>query len=508
MSKQTAKRCPSEAEEGEARGGGSLLCLSAITKRYGSTQALDGVDLVVRRGEILGIVGHNGAGKSTLMRVVLGITRCDSGTIEFNHERAGPGYSLAQAYARGVRIVFQELALCPSLRVFENVYVARPALRGRGWRRRSRQAIVQSLQNVFPGSRISARAGIGRLPLAQRQMVEIAQAVIGGEEEVSLLVLDEPTSAISREAAEQLYDFLRRLRAGGVSTIVISHRMQEVLNNTDRTVVMRDGRVVGERISAETSYDEVLALMGAAPVDAAEASRGRLRPVGEQILSVSVLSTHRLFDVSFSVRRGEVVGIAGLDGQGQQDLLLELWRCRRRWRSRSVRCSGEMAFVTGDRQRAGVFSLWDLKRNASASAMSEISSLGVLNAPKELALVDRWIARLAIRGQRSSGIDELSGGTQQKVLVARALASQADLVLLDDPFRGVDVATKHDTYGLIHEEADRGRAFVWFSTENAEFEECDRIYVLRGGRIAAELAGAEATEDKLIAASFGSGKPS
>jgi ribose transport system ATP-binding protein len=167
-----------------------------------------------------------------------------------------------------------------------------------------------------------------------------------------------------------------------------------------------------------------------------------------------------------------------------------------------------MAFVTGDRQRAGVFSLWDLKRNASASAMSEISSLGVLNAPKELALVDRWIARLAIRGQRSSGIDELSGGTQQKVLVARALASQADLVLLDDPFRGVDVATKHDTYGLIHEEADRGRAFVWFSTENAEFEECDRIYVLRGGRIAAELAGAEATEDKLIAASFGSGKPS
>ncbi len=307
-------------------------------------------------------------------------TRCDSGTIEFNHERAGPGYSLAQAYARGVRIVFQELALCPSLRVFENVYVARPALRGRGWRRRSRQAIVQSLQNVFPGSRISARAGIGRLPLAQRQMVEIAQAVIGGEEEVSLLVLDEPTSALSREAAEQLYDFLRRLRAGGVSTIVISHRMQEVLNNTDRTVVMRDGRVVGERISAETSYDEVLALMGAAPVDAAEASKGSLRPVGEQILSVSVLSTHRLFDVSFSVRRGEVVGIAGLDGQGQQDLLLELWRCRRRWRSRSVRCSGEMAFVTGDRQRAGVFSLWDLKRNASASAMSEISSLGVLNA--------------------------------------------------------------------------------------------------------------------------------
>ena len=454
---------------------------------------------------ILGIVGHNGAGKSTLMRVVIGLTRCDSGSIEFDHERAGPGYSLAQSYARGVRIVFQELALCPSLRVFENVYLARPALRGRGWRRRSRQAIGQSLQNVFPGSRISARAGIGRLPLAQRQMVEIAQAVIGGEEEVRLLVLDEPTSALSREAADQLYEFLRRLRAGGVSTIVISHRMQEVLNNTDRTVVMRDGRVVGERTSAETTYDDVLALMGAATVDAAPVSSARRQPAGEQVLSVSELSTHRLSDVSFSVRRGEVVGIAGLDGQGQQDLLLELWRCRRRWRSRSVRCRGEMAFVTGDRQRAGVFSLWDLKRNASASAMSEISALGVLNAPKD----SRWSTAgwrgLAIRGRRSSGIHELSGGTQQKVLVARALASQADVVLLDDPFRGVDVATKHDSYGLIREEADRGRAFIWFSTENAEFEECDRVFVLRGGRIAAELAGAEASEDMLIAASFGSG---
>jgi ribose transport system ATP-binding protein len=468
---------------------------------------LDGVDLVVEPGEILGIVGHNGAGKSTLMRVVLGITRPDSGSIEINSDRTGSGYSLAQAHARGIRIVFQELALCPSLRVFENVYLARPALRGRGWRRRSRQVIAQSLASIFPGSCISPRAGISRLPLAQRQMVEIAQAVIGGEEEVSLLVLDEPTSALSRESADQLFDFLRRLRAGGVSTVVISHRMQEVLHNTDRTIVMRDGRVVGERISAETSYDEVLALMGAAPVEAV-ASRRVERSAGDQVLRVSALSTHRLSDISFSVRLGEVVGVAGLDGQGQQDLLLELWRCRRSWRGRSVHCDGEMAFVTGDRQRAGVFSLWDLERNASASAMSEISSLGIIKAPKEVALVERWITRLAIRGRRSSGILELSGGTQQKVLVARALASRADLVLLDDPFRGVDVATKHETYGLIHEEAARGRAFVWFSTENAEFEECDRVYVLRGGRIAAELAGTDASEDRLIAASFGSGRAS
>jgi ribose transport system ATP-binding protein len=495
--------------EGESSNGDPLLRLSSIAKRYGNTQALAGVDLVIERGEILGIVGHNGAGKSTLMRVVLGITRPDSGSIEFGHEVLGPSYSLAQAYARGVRIVFQELALCPSLRVFENVYLARPALRGRGWRRRSREVIVQSLEDVFPGSRTSARAVISKLPLARRQMVEIAQAAIGGAKEVSLLVLDEPTSALSRESAEQLFDFLRRLRAAGVSTIVISHRMQEVLANTDRTVVMRDGKVVGTRISNDTGNDEILALMGAAPVDAVGALRKRQQVASDLILEVHQLSTRRLHGISFKVRQGEVVGFAGLDGQGQHELLLELWRRRRRrrWRGRAMRCRGEMAFLTGDRQTAGVFPLWDLRRNASVSALGEISSFGVLRTSREIALVDRWITRLAIRGRRSSGILELSGGTQQKVLVARALATKADLVLLDDPFRGVDVATKHETYRLIDEEAAKGRAFIWFSTENAELEESDRVYVLRGGRIVAELAGDEAREDRVIAASFGSDLP-
>ena len=161
-----------------------------------------------------------------------------------------------------------------------------------------------------------------------------------------------------------------------------------------------------------------------------------------------------------------------------------------------------MAFLTGDRQAAGIFPLWDLARNASVSAIGEISRFGVLNISREIDLVEQWIKRLTIRGLRSSGILELSGGTQQKVLVARALATRADLVLLDDPFRGVDVGTKQESYRLIDEEAARGRAFIWFSTENAELEECDRVYVLRGGRVTAELSGNEVREDKIIAASF------
>lgn len=482
----------------------ALVAMSSITKHYGSTQALAGVDLDIEQGEILGIVGHNGAGKSTLMRVILGITRPDAGSMRFDGEELLPfGYSLEQAHERGIRIVFQELALCPTLRVFENTYLARPALRGQRWRRHARQAISASLQDVFPGSRISSGALIGQLSLAHRQMVEIAQAVIGGSEEVRLLVLDEPTSALSRESAEQLFSFLRALRVEGVSTIFISHRMQEILDNTDRTVVMRDGRVVGSLVSERASHDEVLALMGAARENARGESARRQRVATEAVLEVRGLSTRHLHDISVGVRRGEVVGIAGLDGQGQHELLLELWRHRHKtWQARSVRFSGKMAFLTGDRQAAGIFPLWDLARNASVSAIGEISRFGVLNISREIDLVEQWIKRLTIRGLRSSGILELSGGTQQKVLVARALATRADLVLLDDPFRGVDVGTKQESYRLIDEEAARGRAFIWFSTENAELEECDRVYVLRGGRVTAELSGNEVREDKIIAASF------
>ena len=485
---------------------GTLLTMSSIIKRYGSTQALAGVDLDIERGEILGIVGHNGAGKSTLMRVILGITRPDAGSMCFDGEELSFGYSLDQAHERGIRIVFQELALCPTLRVFENTYLARPALRGQHWRRHARQAISASLQNVFPGSRISSGTLIGQLPLAHRQMVEIAQAVIGGAKEVRLLVLDEPTSALSRESAEQLFSFLRTLRAEGISTIFISHRMQEILDNTDRTVVMRDGRVVGSLVSEHASHDEVLALMGAARANARGESRERQRVATEAVLEVRGLSTRHLHNISVGVRRGEVIGIAGLDGQGQHELLLELWRHRhkgwRAWRARSVRFSGKMAFLTGDRQAAGIFPLWDLARNASVSAIGEVSRFGVLNISREIDLVEQWIKRLTIRGWRSSGILELSGGTQQKVLVARALATKADLVLLDDPFRGVDVGTKQESYRLIDEEAARGRAFIWFSTENSELEECDRVYVLRGGHVTAELSGDEVREDKIIAASF------
>jgi ribose transport system ATP-binding protein len=494
--------CPPPGDPTPARP--PLLRLGGVSKRYGPTRALDGVNLALHPGEIVGVIGHNGAGKSTLMRTVMGLTRPDGGTVTVDGNAQGPGYDLKAAQRLGFRIVFQELSLAPSLRVYENAVVARPSARGRGWRRRTQAAMRASLDEIFPGNRVSARSRVGGLALAQQQMVEIAEACLGGSGEIRLLVLDEPTSSLGKEPAEALFRHLRRLREQGTCVVFISHRLSEVIAITDRIVVMRDGRVAGERESRQVSEPDLVSVMGAGPARAAE--RASRAAHGEPVLVARGLSAGPLDRIDLVVHRGELVGLAGLDGQGQHELLVELWR-RRHGRGR-VRAASRVAFVTGDRQSSGVFPLWDLRANMSVASLRALARLGVIRPGAERALADRWVERLAIRGRPASGILELSGGTQQKVLLARALATAADLVLLDDPFRGVDVATKRDTYLFMHEEAKAGRSFVWFSTENAELEECDRVYVLHGGRVVSTLAGQDVSEQQVVAASFAAGQQS
>lgn len=488
-------------------GAGPLLSLRDVSKRYGRTQALDGAALDVMAAEVVGLVGHNGAGKSTLMRVVAGITAPDAGTIEFGGERV-TNYTPERARGSGVRIVFQELSLCPDLRVFENLAVASPWIGVRRWRARARQLIRTQLDEVFPRHGISPWARVETLTLGQRQMVEIAQATLR-QSDPRLVILDEPTSALDREATASLFRFIERERERGISFILISHRIGEVLENTDRIAVMRDGRVVASRRSADLSEDDLVGLMGGtvAPSDRAArapASAGD----GAPALEVSRLTTKRLHAIDLRLGRGEVVGLAGLEGQGQQALLYELWHRRSRRGPRGLRSAGRMAFVTGDRA-AGVFPLWSLAFNISIGALGRVVRRGAVSRKAELGLTSHWLQRLAIRGRADSGILDLSGGNQQKVLIARALAAGANVILLDDPFRGVDIATRQDAYRLIREEAaEHGRSFLWFSTENEELEQCDRVYVLWDGAVADELTGEDISAERIISASFArSGSP-
>lgn len=480
-----------------------LLELSGVAKRYGNTQALAGVDLRVGAGEIIGLVGHNGAGKSTLMRVICGITQPDEGSVMVAGAARTGASGLREARALGIQIAFQELSLAPTLRVFESIVISRPGLAGWGWRGRGIRSIRATLDEIFPGHGVSPRSTIESLSLAQRQMVEIAQALSPDASELKLLILDEPTSALGRDQAGHLFERLSLLRERGVSTILISHKMQEILEHTTRTVVMRDGRISDARPTGEFDSSSIVTAMSDPAGQPGEAKAARTETVlGEEVLRLTNLSSQKLHGIDLSVRAGEIVGLSGLDGQGQQELLQVIYRSRRG--TRAVKAREEIAFVAGDRQRAGVFSLWTTGQNIAIGVIRQLSRLGVVRRADERSVVGRWMDILAVRGKPETPIVDLSGGNQQKALIARALASRARIVLLDDPFRGVDVETRRLVYQRMNEESAAGRAFLWFTTENAELTECGRVLVMSHGEVVADLAGAEISEEAVIAASFAS----
>jgi ribose transport system ATP-binding protein len=283
--------------------------------------------------------------------------------------------------------------------------------------------------------------------------------------------------------------------------------MAEILTATDRTVVMRDGRVVAEKPTAQFDAESIIAVMGAVGTAAeprAASGRSAIRQNNADAsarVRASGLSTDRLRDIRLEVRVGEIVGLSGLDGQGQQQLLVELWR-RRRNRGAKISVDGTMAFITGDRQAAGVFQLWSVGGNISVGSLRELSRAGIVQRTKEARTTSGWVDKLRIRGTARTPITDLSGGNQQKALVARALASSAKVILLDDPFRGVDIETRREVYQLMRQEADAGRSFLWFTTENSELQECDRVYVMSHGSVVSELRHDEINEEAVVAASF------
>lgn len=485
-----------------AGSGGRLIELAGVTKRYGSTQALAGVDLEVGPGEILGLVGHNGAGKSTLMRVICGITEPNAGKVTVAGRQVSAASGLPGVRALGVQIAFQELSLPPTVRVLETTAIVRPTLRRRGWRRAAARAVSAVLDEIFPNHGISPWAYVESLSLAQRQMLEIANALVPDRAPLRVLILDEPTSAIGQDHAVHLFSHLESLRSQGVSTILISHKMREILDHTTRTLVMRDGKVIDSRPTARFDAESVVEAMSSPETRMARAQERVRADIGAEVLRVSVSRSGRLHDIELSLHGGEIVGLAGLDGQGQQELLYLIYRSRRG--TRAVQSREQIAFVSGDRQRGGIFPLWTTGQNIAISAMGLLSRAGVVDRRAERATVDEWMQRLAVRGTGSTPMTDLSGGNQQKVLIARALASPARIVLLDDPFRGVDVETRQLVYQRMSEEAANGRAFLWFTTENVELAECRRVLVMSHGEVTAELAGDRISEEAVITASFAS----
>jgi ribose transport system ATP-binding protein len=485
-----------------ANAGAALVDFTGVEKSYGAVRALDGADFSLLPGECVGVVGHNGAGKSTLMHVLNGGVAPDRGRFVADGEEH-PHWNSARARALGLRCVFQELSLCPNLTVAENARVVHPAIHGFGWRRRSARLILDKLDEIFPGHGVRPGDLVQDLTIGRRQMVEISRTFSVSDAPARVIILDEPTSSLDAHTAAQLLAHVRRSVEAGVSCVLISHILGEVLSTCDRIVVMRDGKVVTADVARNFDRAKLVGAMGGIdsqtprPQTAAVAGRR-----GETPIVVRVRPERQADERRLIAREGEIIGLAGLAGHGQTDLLLATFSAATRPKT-SATVKGPIALVAGDRQSDGVFPQWSIAQNIGVRSLKQLRAGLLLSPRREVALANVWRQRIRIRTlDVRDRILSLSGGNQQKALFARALASDARIVLMDDPMRGVDYATKLEVYDLIRAEAQAGRTFLWYTTETEELKNCDRTYIFRNGIVVAELARDELSEERVIHSSF------
>ena len=481
-----------------------------ITKRFPGVQALTDVTLSVAAGSCHALCGENGAGKSTLGKILAGIYAPDEGRIVIGGAEvrfAGP----RDAFAAGVGMVHQELAFCENLSVAENLCLgALPTSRGlvdRGAVRRRAREMLASI-----GAELEVDRRLGELPIAQRQVVQIAVAVGGG---ARIIVFDEPTSSLSQVEAERLYSLIGQLKARGVTCIYVSHRMAEVYRLCDTISVLRDGHHVATRAAADLPEPELIHLMIGRPVSAyfpRHANPGD-SPSDEMLRVEHLSSKGRFDDVSFSVRAGEIVGLAGLVGAGRSDIAETIFGARARTagrvfvRGREVRVGAPadaislgIALVPEDRKRQGLVLSESGRRNTSLPLLDRLSRLTWLKQREERALVERHFHILRVRTPDiDAPVAGLSGGNQQKIVLARWLAADAKVLILDEPTRGVDVGAKAEIHALIGELAEKGAAVLLISSELPELLSLStRILVLRAGHLVGEVAAAGATQDGLL----------
>jgi putative multiple sugar transport system ATP-binding protein len=497
-----------------------ILRMRGITKAFPGVKALEDVSLSVRRGEIHAICGENGAGKSTLMKVLSGVYPHGSyeGEIHFDGELCTFS-SIRDSEQRGIVIIHQELALCPQLSIAENVFLGNEqATRGLiDWNRTNHQAAA-----------LLARVGLAENPVTpvldlgvgKQQLVEIAKAL---SKEVRLLILDEPTAALNDDDSEHLLDLLRGLREEGITSVIISHKLNEIAAVADSITIIRDGRSIEtlDMKADEVTEDRIISLM------VGRALENRFPPHepngGEEVLRIEDWTVHSssqpdrvvVSGANLTLRRGEIVGLAGLMGAGRTELAMSVFG-----RSYGVNISGRVvkdgkpvevrtvadairlgiAYATEDRKRYGLNLIEDIKRNVSAARLSKLAHRGWVDDHEEYRVAEGFRRSLNIKAPTVASITgKLSGGNQQKVVLAKWIFTDPEVLILDEPTRGIDVGAKYEIYTIINRLADEGKAILVISSELPELLGiCDRIYALSAGRITGEVTRAEATQERLM----------
>jgi ribose transport system ATP-binding protein len=495
-------------------GAPARLIARGIGKTFGSTRALDGVSFEVRPGTVHAVLGENGAGKSTLMRIVAGAERPDAGSLLLDGGEYAP-LGPVDARRSGVSIVYQELSVCPDLTVSENVVLGAETSRF-GWLR-SQNDDARVLRALAPLVRargdLPLGARVGALSAAEQQLVEIGRALAA--ENTRLLILDEPTSSLGTGDVERLFRAIADLKASGLAILYISHFLEEVRRIADEYTVLRDGKTVGSGRVEETTNAELVASMAGRTV---ETVARKTRARGEPVLSVRELSGVRLpRGATFTLHRGEVLGIAGLVGSGRTELLRAIFGLDA-VRSGEVRVRAEsgagtprrrlaqgVGMLSEDRKREGLAGALSVSENLTLSKLGPVRRRGLLSPVAERAETERFIARLGIRCRDADqSVAELSGGNQQKVALARLLYHDVDVLLLDEPTRGIDVRSRNELHTLIGELAEQGKAVLVVSSQLPELLElCDRIAVMHRGVLGEARPSGERDERALLGEATG-----
>ena len=499
----------------------TILEMRGITKRFPGVIALNDVNLAVTRGEVHAICGENGAGKSTLMKVLSGVYPHGSyeGEIVFDGEPV-EFRGIRDSERKGIVIIHQELALSPYLSLAENIFLGNE---------RSRRGVVDWNKTNSEAARLLRRVGLTEPPdtrvtdigVGKQQLVEIAKAL---SKEVKLLILDEPTAALNDEDSDHLLDLIRGLRDDGITSIIISHKLNELEAIADSTTVIRDGRTI-----------ETLDMHGAEPVTQDRLIRGMVGraldhrfpehtpTIGEEVLRIEDWTVHHPIDrqrvvvrnASVNVRRGEIVGLAGLMGAGRTELAMSVFG--RRYGtgiSGRVYKNGEevdtstvqaairagIAYATEDRKRYGLNLIDTIQHNVSASALGKVARWGVVDKNVELATAERFRKELAVKSPTVAAlVGKLSGGNQQKVVLSKWIFADPDVLILDEPTRGIDIGAKYEIYTIVNRLADEGKAVILISSELPELiGVCDRIYTLSQGSVTGEVVRADATQEHLM----------
>lgn len=490
-----------------------VLQIKGLSKSFPGVQALCEVDLEVRRGEIHALVGENGAGKSTLMMILAGIYQPDCGDILLD------GHEVRIADARhaqrlGIATVFQEMSLCPNLSVAENIFAHRQPVRFWGFidnKEMNRRA--QELLEPF-GVRIDPKALTGNLIIANQQLVEIAKAL---SLNARLLILDEPTSALSEEETQRLFAVLRRLKERGVTIIFITHRIAEIFQIADRATVLRDGHKVDTVEVKDLTVEKLISMMVGRELT--HLYPPKAEKLGEVILRVEHLSRGQAFqDISFEVRRGEILGIAGLVGSGRTEVAHSLFGIdpvdsgeifmlgqKVKIDSPQVAIRLGMGYVPEDRKSEGLFLKMSVSENVIAAGLSRFSRFGWMDCGLEACVTTDFVEKLNIRTTSiAQETIALSGGNQQKVLLAKWLALTPQVMIVDEPTRGVDVGAKAEIHALLRQIADHGAGIIMISSDLPEIlGMSDRIIVMHEGRVCGRLDGRTATEEKVMACATG-----